>query len=136
MGLRSTNSLTEMTTRELPEDKALPVRKVNDHTAIPDSNVLQAFECPRPGILIAYNTRFIVHKIHCPHNMMNRRLGDTVHRILLEKKKKNSMVFSPHSNYTERAAAANWRNLMSNFAGKGVSSGRRDGSPRPIISAF
>ena len=43
---------------------------------------------------------------------------------------------SPQANYTDRAAAAGSAKLVPTFAGRGVSRGQRNGSPRPLISVI
>jgi hypothetical protein len=38
---------------------------------------------------------------------------------LAERKKSNSVAFSPQANYTDRTTAACWRKLVSTFASRG-----------------
>jgi hypothetical protein len=49
-------------------------------------------------------------------------------------KQTNSVAFSPKANYTDWSTAAGRRILVPTFADRGVSSGQRGGSTRPLIS--
>jgi hypothetical protein len=48
----------------------------------------------------------------------------------------NSVAFSPQANYTDWATATCWRNLVPNFADRGVSRGQRGGSPTAVNLSF
>jgi hypothetical protein len=48
----------------------------------------------------------------------------------------NSVAFSPQANYTDRATATCWRNLVPIFANRRMSRGQRGGSPTVIKSQF
>jgi hypothetical protein len=52
------------------------------------------------------------------------------------KKKKNSVAFSPQANYTDWATATCWWNLVPTFVDRGVSCGRRGGSPTVVNLSF
>jgi hypothetical protein len=52
------------------------------------------------------------------------------------KQTKNSVAFSAQANYTDSATATSWKILVPTFADRGVSSGQRGSSPRPLISVF
>jgi hypothetical protein len=47
--------------------------------------------------------------------------------MLINTKKTNFVAFSPQANYTDWATPT-WRNLVSTFVDRGVSSGQRGGS--------
>jgi hypothetical protein len=47
-------------------------------------------------------------------------------------KKKHSVAFSPQANYTDRATATCWRNLVPTFAVRGMSDGQSHGSPKIV----
>jgi hypothetical protein len=48
----------------------------------------------------------------------------------------NSVAFSLQANYIDWATATCWRNLVPNFADRGVSSGQHDGSPTVVNLSF
>jgi hypothetical protein len=48
----------------------------------------------------------------------------------------NSVAFIPQANYTYRATATCWRNLVPTFADRGMSRGQRGGSPTVVNISF
>jgi hypothetical protein len=47
-------------------------------------------------------------------------------------KQTNSVAFSPQANYTDRATATCWQNLMPTFVDRGVSRGQRGGQLKVV----
>jgi hypothetical protein len=56
--------------------------------------------------------------------------------MIIQSRLTNSVAFSPRANYTDRASATCWRNLVPTFVDRGVSRGQRDASPKALNLSF
>jgi hypothetical protein len=88
------------------------------------------------AISVAVNHRRTIYIYIGKYAILKRILLEFWNTDWIQKKKSNSVVFSPQANYTDWVTATCWRNLVPTFADRGVSRDQRGGSPTVINLSF